>query len=119
MSIEDVLAFAAVLGVAPVHLIVPLEDKDARVQITPGRAHGKDPIVSTPRNVREWIRGRGHVTDTPLFVFYDQQPEHEKDAMVKQSEDASAPGAALTRKDLTPSKRDLLDRPNRPKERKR
>src|SRR5213592_2796553 len=48
-SLQEVLAIAAALNVAPVHLFVPLED-DASVEIAPKF------VASAPR-VREWVRG--------------------------------------------------------------
>jgi transcriptional regulator with XRE-family HTH domain len=57
-SIADVLALAAALDVAPLHLLVPLDD-DAAVAITPKEVH-------RAAVVRGWIRG-----GRPLRMDYD------------------------------------------------
>ena len=48
LSLDEAVAIAAVLGVSPLHMIVPLDDDSA--QIAPGRT------VSTA-DARAWIRG--------------------------------------------------------------
>jgi transcriptional regulator with XRE-family HTH domain len=51
VSLDEVLALACVLQVAPVHLLLPLDDEDAQVSVTDER--------SAPAwQVREWIIGR-------------------------------------------------------------
>jgi transcriptional regulator with XRE-family HTH domain len=76
-SLEDVLAIAAALDCAPVHLIAPLEDDDV-VQVTPGLPPAKAAMV------RDWIRGSSgplrfalNVVDRnldDLAAFMSQQP---------------------------------------------
>src|SRR4051812_1497139 len=48
-GLETVYALAAALGVAPVHLLAPLED-NAVVAVTPARS-------ATATELRAWIRG--------------------------------------------------------------
>jgi hypothetical protein len=49
VSINDVFALAAALGLNPVHLLTPLED-DATVAVT-------NRVLLPAKNVRAWIRG--------------------------------------------------------------
>lgn len=80
-SVTDVLALAAALGVAPVHLLVPLED-DVHLQITPGNE------LPAPL-ARAWIRGQLPIDFTPaeddLRTFLREQPKHELQALVERA----------------------------------
>jgi transcriptional regulator with XRE-family HTH domain len=73
VSVDDLFALAAALGVPPVHLLTPLED-DAPVAITP--------TVSHPAALaRKWIRG---LVSLPMLPGVDltQIPESELFVMV-------------------------------------
>lgn len=77
-SLEDVLAIAAALDVAPVHLLAPLED-EAVVRITDGLPPASAEIV------RDWIRGMAplrvlvglpqSVDDVAAFLSQVPEPE--------------------------------------------
>jgi transcriptional regulator with XRE-family HTH domain len=93
VKLEDVLAIAAVLGVAPVHLFIPLED-DVRVRlfeksVRDDKGNVTDLGVLLARVAREWVRGRGMVMDTNHRLFWSEMPEHEREAMRLQSEESA------------------------------
>jgi len=76
VSLRDVLAIAAALGVAPIHLFVPFSDRDY-VAITPK-------LVRTGANVRAWVRGRGLLGDEDeRFYFTELPPEEQRQAMAQ------------------------------------
>ncbi|HST24419.1 MAG TPA: helix-turn-helix transcriptional regulator [Gaiellaceae bacterium] len=85
VSLQDVLAIAAALGVAPIHLFVPFRE-DEQVAITPQ-------LVRTGANVRAWVRGRGLLGDEDeRFYFTELPPEEQRQAMA-QIERAEAEAA--------------------------
>jgi transcriptional regulator with XRE-family HTH domain len=70
VTLNDVFAISYVLGVAPVHMVVPLEDDGPLVAITPDA-----PVDSS--TARRWIRGDIALDDPS---FYDtQKPVQERD----------------------------------------
>jgi transcriptional regulator with XRE-family HTH domain len=74
VSVDDVFALAAALGVNPVHLLTPRED-DATVLVTPK-------VKLPARTVRAWIRGQ--ITSGLLLipeVDFTRLPESELRAM--------------------------------------
>lgn len=73
-SIFDLFQYAAALGVAPVHLLVPHEDDDA-VQIAAGR-----PPLS-PGEAREWIRGFHILDDSDPQAWFDNLPRKEREGI--------------------------------------
>jgi transcriptional regulator with XRE-family HTH domain len=75
-SVFDLLAFASALGVAPVHLLVPLED-EAEVRI----ADNRDPLPAPI--ARQWIRGFHLLDDSDFQAWFDQLPRSEVFAMLK------------------------------------
>lgn len=69
VTVDELLIFADALDVAPVHLLVPIEDDE--YQVTPK-------LVEGTGAVREWIRGRYFLdgwTDPRIFV--SEVPERE------------------------------------------
>jgi transcriptional regulator with XRE-family HTH domain len=75
--LQEVLVLAAALGVAPVHLIVPLED-DAAVEIAPK-------LRLSARQTRGWIRGAELLAGSdPAWEYYlDELPEDELVAVLE------------------------------------
>jgi transcriptional regulator with XRE-family HTH domain len=70
VSVEELLALAYVLDVAPVHLLVPFDDDAQPYQVTPTR---NDPAGY----VRDWIRGDWYLDGTDVRHFFSELPEHE------------------------------------------
>lgn len=69
VSVDELLALAYVLDVAPVHLLVPLSD-NVWFHFTPETA--------TPAGlVREWVRGRHPLRSTNARLFFSEVPDHE------------------------------------------
>lgn len=79
VSVEELLALAAVLEVAPVHLIVPLDD-DGWICVTPEAA---------ARNsyARAWIRGNSALPGTDERKFFSEVPEAEWRQRAEQQEE--------------------------------
>jgi transcriptional regulator with XRE-family HTH domain len=75
-SVDDVFALAAALGVAPVHLLVPLDD-EAALEVVPG-------VPVPARIARAWIRGSLQLPISPR-IDYRQLPESELVALVEAS----------------------------------
>ena len=75
VTLDDVIAIAAVLGVSPLHLFVPLGNGDSTLDIAPG-------LTAGAADVRAWIRGQ-----LPLRVgdddslFYLQAPDRDWDVI--------------------------------------
>lgn len=74
--LEEVLAFAAALGVAPVHLLAPLED-DATVQVTGA-------ITAPAPRLRLWVRGGYPLRDDDAERFVSEMPRSEVRALLHQ-----------------------------------
>ena len=75
VSVDELLALALVLDVAPVHLLVPIEgDGQEPYQITPE-------VQASRANVRAWIRGLRLPRGLPLVGdqrrFRSEMPEEE------------------------------------------
>lgn len=74
ISLDEAMAIAAVLGVSPLHLFVPL-DNDEELDVAPA-------IRVAALDARAWVRGQ-----TPLRsqdddrLFYSQTPERDWDAI--------------------------------------
>ena len=79
VTLDDVIAIAAALGVSPLHMIVPLDDNGA--QLTPG-------LTVTTVDARAWLRGQRPLQEADERLFYAQTPESEAEWM------AIAPGAS-------------------------
>jgi transcriptional regulator with XRE-family HTH domain len=78
LSVFNLFAFAVALGVAPVHLLVPLEDDDA-VQIAPDVDPLPAPIA------RAWIRGAYMLRDSDAQAWIDNLPLEERKAFVAEA----------------------------------
>src|SRR5205823_4378091 len=84
VTVSELLVLAAALDVAPVHLIVPLED-EARLAITPT-------WQPTPSDARAWIRGAGTTVDGEnLRFYYSEVPDREFEVLVRQSREEAGP----------------------------
>lgn len=74
VTLDDVLAIAAALGVSPLHLFVPL-DNDERLDVTPG-------LTASAVDARAWIRGQRPLRDSDDDgLFYSQTPERDWDVI--------------------------------------
>jgi transcriptional regulator with XRE-family HTH domain len=69
VSVEELLALATVLDVAPVHLLVPFEDEQP-YQVTPTQ-------VEPAGAVRDWVRGVWYLPGADLRSFFSELPPHE------------------------------------------
>jgi transcriptional regulator with XRE-family HTH domain len=70
VSVEELLALAYVLDVAPVHLLVPFDDDEQPYRATPTQ-------VEPAGFVRDWIRGQWYLEGTDVRDFFSELPEHE------------------------------------------
>jgi transcriptional regulator with XRE-family HTH domain len=75
VTLEDVFAFAVALGVAPVHLLVPLDD-DEQVAVVPTRSFSA--VV-----VRGWLRGLYPAGKETLGVWLSELPASELEVLMK------------------------------------
>lgn len=71
VSVAELLALSAVLNVAPVHLLLPIDDDDAQYQVTPHRAESVD-------TVRGWVRGHYPLPGSGVVKFQNEMPEGER-----------------------------------------
>jgi transcriptional regulator with XRE-family HTH domain len=70
VSVDELLALAAALNCAPIHLLVPLDD-ETPYEITPKYAE-------PGWFVREWVRGGPWpLPGADVREFYSERPEHE------------------------------------------
>jgi hypothetical protein len=71
VTVDELLVLAAALNVAPVHLLVPVDDPDAPYPVTPK--------VTTRRfTARAWVRGIGPADpDADLREFHSEVPAGE------------------------------------------
>lgn len=67
VSVDEWLALAMVLGVAPIHLLVPI-DTTGEYQITPN-------LAADLKTAREWIRGNWPYPNKPLRPFHELTAE--------------------------------------------
>jgi transcriptional regulator with XRE-family HTH domain len=70
VTVDELLAFAAALNVAPVHLLVPPDDFEVPYQVTAG-------ITDGCSSVRAWIRGITSLGDSDPRQFYTEVPRGE------------------------------------------
>jgi transcriptional regulator with XRE-family HTH domain len=70
VTVDELLALALALHVAPVHLLVPTENSDAGYKVTPNVTVDSD-------HARAWIRGFAGLEGTDLRGFYFEVPAHE------------------------------------------
>jgi 8-oxo-dGTP pyrophosphatase MutT (NUDIX family)/transcriptional regulator with XRE-family HTH domain len=78
VSLDEAIAIATVLGVSPLHMIVPVDDNGA--QLAPQ-------ITVATTDARAWIRGQRPLTETDEQLYYAQAPASEAEWL------AIAPGA--------------------------
>jgi transcriptional regulator with XRE-family HTH domain len=69
VTVDELLVLALTLDVAPVHLLVPLED-DRPYQTTPTRAEQSGPV-------RDWVRGVEPLDGTDARAYWSEVPEVE------------------------------------------
>jgi transcriptional regulator with XRE-family HTH domain len=69
VTVDELIALALALDVAPVHLVVPLDDDQpwAMTETVTKRAHV----------ARQWFRGLHALKDTDRRIYYSQVPERE------------------------------------------
>lgn len=68
VTVNELLALALALDVAPVNLLVPLDDRP--YQITPTRTEGAD-------TVRSWVRGEQPLPGTDERTYFAEAPLRE------------------------------------------
>jgi 8-oxo-dGTP diphosphatase len=74
VTLDDVVAIAAALGVSPLHLLVPL-DNSAQLDVAPA-------LSAVAPDVRAWIRGQRPLRETDDdSVFYAQTPDRDWDVI--------------------------------------
>jgi transcriptional regulator with XRE-family HTH domain len=113
VSIDELFELATALGVAPVHLLVPLED-EAQVKIAPKRT------LPAPE-ARAWIRGQLPLDDAELAAYLAELPRSEQQALVRAylARRPRAPGVGPLARALGPSQQlvdELADELSNPKE---
>jgi transcriptional regulator with XRE-family HTH domain len=92
VTVEEWLALAYVLDVAPIHLMVPTEDDERFYAVTPEDA--------TPANeAREWIRGRTHIVGRDPRLYYSAVPAAEWQAPIPTREAIEREGRWLERQE--------------------
>jgi transcriptional regulator with XRE-family HTH domain len=80
VTLREVFEIAAALNVAPVHLLVPLDDEEP-VEIVPG--NDDERRVLPARKARAWIRGERVLPGADPRAFARQVPESELRALVE------------------------------------
>lgn len=82
VSVRELLALAAVLEVAPVHLLVPLED-DAPYEVTPGR---EEAAVK----VRAFVRGAEPLPGMDPGNYFAESPRAEFLKLIRDGQQRTA-----------------------------
>ncbi|MEU1892765.1 helix-turn-helix domain-containing protein [Streptomyces pristinaespiralis] len=70
VTVSEWLALGTVLNVAPVHLLVPIDDDDADYQVTAKK-------TAKASDVRSWVRGQTSLGNGPHREFTAQAPDGE------------------------------------------
>lgn len=70
VSVDELMALAYVLDVAPVHLLVPVDDS---VEYQPFPQH----IPYPAKHIRGWVRGHVGIGDTDTRAYYSEVPARE------------------------------------------
>jgi hypothetical protein len=71
ISVDELLALAFILNVAPVHLLVPPDDPHAPYEVTPK-------VTEDRSSVRAWIRGVNTIDyDADWRQFFAEVPKEE------------------------------------------
>jgi transcriptional regulator with XRE-family HTH domain len=76
VSVEELLALAYVLSVAPVHLVIPPVDADDSDR-TPYRIVPSSEWTSTPSVARAWIRGQTPLRGVDARRYFSEVPDSE------------------------------------------
>lgn len=71
VTLTEWLALAAVLNVAPVHLLLPIEEGEDAYQVTPTR-------VERVEQVRGWVRGFWPLPGSNVIQHQGEMPEEEQ-----------------------------------------
>ena len=71
VGLDEALAIAGALGVAPVHLIAPTGVHHPRIEVAPA-------IQLNPSDLREWIRGRLPLIDAEFNDWYYAEAPHDE-----------------------------------------
>lgn len=71
VSLTEWLALAAVLNVAPVHLLLPIDEGDDDYQVTPER-------TERVGQVRGWARGHWPLPGSNVIQYQGEMPEEEQ-----------------------------------------
>jgi transcriptional regulator with XRE-family HTH domain len=74
LSLAEWLALAVVLNVAPVHLLLPVDDDEGTYQVTPERTNQVD-------HTRGWIRGHWPLPGANAIQYQGEMPEAEQGRM--------------------------------------
>jgi transcriptional regulator with XRE-family HTH domain len=83
LTLEEVLALAAVLNVAPVHLLIPVDSDQEPYPVTSA--------TSVPSGVvREWIRGKSPLPGSDRRDYFSEVPEEEFQRGMSSPEDLKA-----------------------------
>lgn len=72
LSLDEALVLSALLGVAPVHMVVPRDDEeDVLLADKQAEEDGTAAVTAEPEDARRWIAGRMPLTDQddPVFFF--------------------------------------------------
>lgn len=79
VSVEEWLALAYVLGVAPMHMLVPIDNRYMQVLPTPQSTDQPwhDTGMLEPRYARDWISGRHPLRESDARTYLSEVPEDE------------------------------------------
>lgn len=93
VTVEEWLTLAYVLSVAPLHLLVPLEDDIRYAHVPVG-----NPTV--PQFARAWIRGDTPIGETDAKQYFAERPDSEWEPPADQwsPENVEAQSAAIRRR---------------------
>jgi transcriptional regulator with XRE-family HTH domain len=70
VTVEELLALAYALSVAPVYLLLPIDDEYVDIAVTPE-------VTAKTVPVREWIRGRFPLMGQDPRLFWSERPRVE------------------------------------------
>lgn len=92
LTVEELLALAYVLDVAPLHLLVPPVDDGDKA----GPFYKIVPSLGFPiRDVRAWIRGRDEAPGQDPRLYFSEVPTDDTDPAPKTSADIAAESARI------------------------
>jgi|SRR5215218_8950252 transcriptional regulator with XRE-family HTH domain len=99
VSVAELLALAAVLEVAPVHLLIPLED-DQPYEVTPGR-------VEPARRVRAWVSGGSPLAGIDPRAYWSEVPKEEWELVAPSREGDEAGQVRALREEMRRLRKEL------------